>query len=454
MSRYPVAYRDGADQYTAPNGSAKRPSGFQEGRPKLPVPSNDNLPLPANDNDLVKLLPEHKQKVIERRTAAAVAALDRQLLGRTLVKAALGPLGRAMDLYDVANFVGDIVYDVFDKKTPVYTQLDSPILDPAHWRLPPSWMVMPPNYTSVHHFNLGGSPHWAQWNNPEGPGGDIALPDGDWSSIGVGEGVNPVFHGNFRYPWGTSLLKDWYTEGQIATRLSTESDPWVSKTFQTTRIRLPRAGTAFEISPAEQLQHELNSTSVEPATESTPTRGTRNLVSASSIGRAPKLHVRRRRRYREKEVKMRTSPGVFKMVSIAINAATESADLIEAIWDALPDEPAGLWFDVQHSKLGWTRKPNEGFYKSGMYQIHVKNKETKKIETIWVQRRKPPPQVMLQEIYHNLAAVDKAKALENIVLNQLEDFAYGKAGQALGDASKKTRPHGDLPFGFGLGPAM
>lgn len=469
MSRYPVAYRKGADQHQAiqrpaPAGSG---SGFQEPRPRLPLPANDNLPFPANDNELLDLLPDRQRKAFEKRAAVAASLIERALTPRNLIRSVLGPVGRIMDAYDIGMAVADVVYDVFDKKTVVTVPSATPVLHPADWVVSAGWgeyirNVSDPSksYPTLHGYRVRpDSNPIGVWNGAHDPipGGGNFAPAGEPFEIGVGAGLQQIWRGDFVGHANEGVIPH-YASGASAWRVDSQTDPWVSSSIVSTRIRLPRVGETVEISPAELLHKEWSSANVEPATlTSGSPRGTVNSVSASSIGRAPKLHVRRKRQSREKEMKIKTTSGVWKVVNMAVGAATETADFLEAIWKALPDHPAGTaayYNNMTHFRTGKPLPANAGYYKSGHYLIHTKNKKTGKIEQIWVHRETPPPQVMAREIYDNLHLIDPKKALTNLALNGFEDYVFGKSGQALGEAAKQTRPHGDLPFGFGLGPAM
>lgn len=104
-----------------------------------------------------------------------------------------------------------------------------------------------------------------------------------------------------------------------------------------------------------------------------------------------------------------------------MGAATEGQDLLDAAWGAL------------RGNGGWqTKKPGE---KTSPYQkaVDVGN--------------------ALSDPDFNVGgwAVDFA---QGAAANEIEDAVIGGVGRGLGAASKKGKPHGDLPFGYGLGPAL
>lgn len=113
-----------------------------------------------------------------------------------------------------------------------------------------------------------------------------------------------------------------------------------------------------------------------------------NITTAGARGRVPP-------RPGEKEKKLAHS-GAVKVVFGAANAITETLDVISALWDALP-----------------------------------KSRQTRKRGT------KTKPQEKLQDLYDNFDQIDWNLAIQNIALNQLEDFALGKLS---GEATKASKP--------------
>lgn len=128
-----------------------------------------------------------------------------------------------------------------------------------------------------------------------------------------------------------------------------------------------------------------------------------------------------------KEVKMKAGNAkVAGLVWSLANTVTESKDLLEALWDALPRR-----FKTRDKG----RADQKGYLRS----------------------HKPPVAQMFKDVYGaigNMTAAESSefwnKAVDNIVANQIEDYVMGKAGKALGDASAAA----GRPFGFGVGPAL
>jgi len=81
---------------------------------------------------------------------------------------------------------------------------------------------------------------------------------------------------------------------------------------------------------------------------------------------------------RERKIKS----GAYAAASITAGAVTETADFVQALWEALP------W---KYRKVGYSGKPQD----------------------------------KLRDIYNNLGKVDMLKALKNVASNQIEDYAYG-----------------------------
>ena len=99
-----------------------------------------------------------------------------------------------------------------------------------------------------------------------------------------------------------------------------------------------------------------------------------------------------------------------------LNTVTESADLITAIWKAIP-------------------------YKDRMDYHQGK--------------RKPTIQDRAQAIYDMFDKIDWEEALNNVIENQIEDFAFGKAGKAGGKKAgelQRDRIAPDTGRGYGSGP--
>jgi len=114
-----------------------------------------------------------------------------------------------------------------------------------------------------------------------------------------------------------------------------------------------------------------------------------------------------------------TKVKINRALAISLHVAgkvTETVDAVEALYDALPD-------DV---------KPHVGKY--------VK-------KTVL-------PQVKAKLVYQHFDRIDIEEAIINLVKNEIEDRVIGYFGNKAKEAAKKSRPHGDLPIGFGVGPGV
>lgn len=105
----------------------------------------------------------------------------------------------------------------------------------------------------------------------------------------------------------------------------------------------------------------------------------------------------------------------------ALNTITESLDVIDAIYDALPNSAKVKTYRI----YGNAGRPGQ-------------------------QWADATPQQKLWAIYRNLHLVDIDQALLNILANQLQDFVIGKAGRHLGRQGAEA---GSL-FGYGVGPTI
>lgn len=111
------------------------------------------------------------------------------------------------------------------------------------------------------------------------------------------------------------------------------------------------------------------------------------------------------------------------------NLVTEGKDFLEAMWKALPENKR----TKQHKK-------SKGYGKYG-------------------ERKTPPVMQEFKEVYHYLRTNDPLSAeaakfwndaLDNFIENQIEDYVFGKTGQAVARQSKAS----GRPIGFAAGPAI
>jgi len=133
-----------------------------------------------------------------------------------------------------------------------------------------------------------------------------------------------------------------------------------------------------------------------------PTPATVVAVAATGSGRfrSTAVHAWAPPRPRERQMKVRASVMIARMItSVVANGITEGADLIDALWDALPD---GLK----------TRKKGE----------------------------RTTLATKIAEVWSGVEDIDLPKALTKVVQNELVDRAIGTASQKAGEARRRADP--------------
>lgn len=127
---------------------------------------------------------------------------------------------------------------------------------------------------------------------------------------------------------------------------------------------------------------------------------------------APKTHTMRPPRGKppknEKEVKHKLPTAAVALLK-AVSAVTEAVDFVDALYKALPAEFRPKYRNTKHEK---------------------------KVTT---------PLERMEAVYKNAEKIDIYNAIDNLVENQIEDYAFGKLGQAGGEVSKR------LGSGYGMG---
>jgi len=115
----------------------------------------------------------------------------------------------------------------------------------------------------------------------------------------------------------------------------------------------------------------------------------------------------------DKERKLKARPIVQGALKV-IGTVTEGADLVDAIYDALPERFRPRWKNTNHVKRKLTYKEK------------------------------------LQALYDHWDQVDLPEAVKNIVVNQIEDYFYGKVGKIGGEISRAHGHH----YGGGVNSVM
>lgn len=148
------------------------------------------------------------------------------------------------------------------------------------------------------------------------------------------------------------------------------------------------------------------------------------------------------------------------IIKWAINAVTESGDFIDALYDALPKELTRQhkrdirmrdYGDNQNSfeYVNGRKIKTAGVLPRTVVGIGIRNQPAGEV------RRGPSPWDKAKFVYQNLDKVDVPKAFGNLVQNEVEDRAIGKASKARQKASRKAYDRGYLPRAhLELGPAL
>lgn len=172
-------------------------------------------------------------------------------------------------------------------------------------------------------------------------------------------------------------------------------NPWRSPSEQTIR------GSGMPNKPPRDLPVEFPTIIINPDGSISP-------------GPVPKA---KRVKPKEKERKMKMSAGARFVLGV-VNESTEAVDALDAFYKALPRERKKRYKDTKLIARN--------------VSVHEK----------------------ADLVYRHFDEVNLPEALKNLVANQIEDAIYGGIGNALKKASKRAKPHGDIPIGFGTGPLM
>jgi len=132
-----------------------------------------------------------------------------------------------------------------------------------------------------------------------------------------------------------------------------------------------------------------------------------------AVPSAPKTHTmappRSKPPKRENEVKHKLPTSAIKILK-AVSAVTEAIDFVDALYKALPSEYRPRYRNTMHEK------------------------------------RVTTPTERMEAVIKNAEKIDIYDAIDNLVENQIEDYVFGKVGQAAGEASKQV----GLNYGMGF----
>lgn len=156
--------------------------------------------------------------------------------------------------------------------------------------------------------------------------------------------------------------------------------------------------------------------------ESSPEPVPDAVISPTRITTAPPGHKPRPPGPGVKERKMIANlpPG---LLAKAINAATESRDAVNAIYDALP-----------------------GKIRKDLWRKYAPKGQAGVIPEVPIHRK-------IEALYQHAGEIDVGKAIGNLLMNQAEDKAIGKANKLL-QKGYRSKAFGGRAVGFGTGPAF
>ncbi len=138
-------------------------------------------------------------------------------------------------------------------------------------------------------------------------------------------------------------------------------------------------------------------------------------------------HQRSRPEPGTKEHKIRGKKS-FQIILGVAGFVTESLDALNAVWKALPEE-----------------------CRTGYYKLRYRDKATGEFKTYMKRRFRANQSQRLGDVTKCWKDVDMEKALENLLMNQLEDAGIGAIGRLNRDAIT-SNPYHTSPVGFQAGP--
>lgn len=184
-----------------------------------------------------------------------------------------------------------------------------------------------------------------------------------------------------------------------------------------------------------------------PEESSNPGAGPTVTVEPGKVTHSAPRHRYKRPNKREKEVKLNaTIKGVLGGgVEQIISALTESNDAINAIYDALPDKYKVQMWVVNRAPYDkyYFRNYSDGVYR-GREKYGTANRYHREVRNL------VKPQDKLRQIYKHLDKIDFQKAIQNLVMNEVEDRIIGKLSQGASGLNK----HLNKGAGIQVGPAL
>lgn len=167
--------------------------------------------------------------------------------------------------------------------------------------------------------------------------------------------------------------------------------------------------TPSQLRKVHPFEQRINDLSPEIPQYAVPNDWSMELTSSKLVPPSPpKYHLKLPPEPGTREQKTGMTRAQYLVVR-AINETTEVFDILDALYDALPDHAKARWKNTEYEKMA------------------------------------PTPYDQLRQLYEHTHEIDVHKAYINLVKNQIEDKAYGKLGQISGQFSR------DFGISYGAG---
>jgi len=415
---------------------------FQQSPPPSPKKAvsaaNDNLQA-ANDNALgpviqnLSSLTGYSQSTIEAVIAAAEEVAEQGSTVAKRVPARLLPVLNAFLLgYDLANLGIDW-----------YRQITNlPEQDANGWWINPNLS----GYSEYCRYSTGNV-----WTQTESACGSIAFANGvtaggsDWHGVqGVMNGtsaVNECIRADF-----TWLSPNYYRDERVALLYpipGAEVPDLGDPSYRTSQAAAPAVAPAI---PYKLIPY-VNPAPVAPTLGDQPSPGwylTNAPAPAEASGTKPAPPGTQEKK------KQLTAMGhaAMRVAKGLINAATESCDAIDAMWDAVSQE-ARINYGYQYEKVKYKRalptvQGSKGkVIKDGLGRPVVESSRLSRISCTRKAKAFADNPRLVDDI-------DWTKAINNLIVNQIEDAVFGFVGKKANDAFVNT-PGYNRPVGLGTG---
>jgi len=361
--------------FAAPADSPKvRPTPANDNVPQVRPPRPRRPPMPANDN-----LPGWRPSRIPGGKKAAAGML-RRMLPRLIP--VLGWALTAYEIYDLMQRLGDYPHPYGSLDPVGYTKYGE--CSGGTWPSGPemAWLtVVRPCLSSGNYNPPDPAPEqYVQWGVSE-----LAY---RWFKLLPSD----VTWSPFRERWGA---KEYWQKNPTGPYAAPGIVPYILPPFP---LWFPWVPSIWPLAPPfspmpQPVPLPVRRPGFEPAPnpeEAYPPRGYQVPQSQEAPGEEPAPVIRARpRRKREKEIKVTASNGIRKWLGWALSQYSEIGDLVDALYEALPDE-------LQSKK-----------------------------DTLWDK---------VEKLYKYSDQIDMAEAMTNIVYDQVTDPKFAEQFQAMQEA--------------------